>query len=59
LPGWSRVPLMDAQEIPVPGSLPRCVRILMLVNTTRTADEVQHVYLRDAERLRPDLSTRP
>ena len=58
LPGWSRVPLMDAQEVPVPGSLPRCVRVLMLVNTTRTADEVQHIYLRDAERLRPDLSTR-
>jgi chorismate mutase len=57
LPGWSRVPLMDALEIPVPGSLPRCVRVLMLVNTTRTADEVHHIYLRDAERLRPDLRT--
>ena len=56
LPGWTHVPLMCAQEVPVPGALPRCVRILMLVNTTKTAAEVRHVYLRDAERLRPDLT---
>jgi chorismate mutase len=59
LPGWAHVPLMCAQEVPVPGALPRCVRVLMLVNTTKTAGEVQHVYLRDAERLRPDLTSRP
>lgn len=53
--GWSRVPLMCTQEIPVPDALPRCVRALMFVNTTKTADEVRHVYLRGAERLRPDL----
>ncbi len=58
LPGWTNVPLMCAQEVPVPGALPRCVRVLMLVNTTKTAAEVQHIYLRDAERLRPDLSPR-
>jgi chorismate mutase len=56
LPGWTHVPLMCAQEVPVPGALPRCVRILMLMNTTKTAAEVRHVYLRDAERLRPDLT---
>lgn len=56
LTGWTQVPLMCAQEIPVPGALPRCVRVLMLVNTTKTLDEVQHVYLRGAERLRPDLT---
>ena len=56
MPGWTHVPLMCAQEVPVPGALPRCVRILMLVNTTKTAAEVRHVYLRDAERLRPDLT---
>jgi len=58
LPGWTHVPMMCAQEIPVPGALPRCVRILMLINTTETASEVHHVYLRDAERLRPDLTSR-
>ncbi|HKV43441.1 MAG TPA: chorismate mutase [bacterium] len=58
LPGWTHVPLMCAQEVPVPGALPRCVRILLLVNTTRTATEVHHVYLHGAERLRPDLTPR-
>jgi chorismate mutase len=53
--GWTQVPLMCTQEIPVPGALPRCVRALMFVNTTKTAGEVRHVYLRGAERLRPDL----
>jgi len=59
LPRWTHVPLMCAQEIPVRGALAQCVRILMLVNTTKTADEVRHVYLRGAERLRPDLSPLP
>jgi chorismate mutase len=59
LTGWTNVPLMCAQEVPVPGALPRCVRVLMLVNTTKTAAEVHHIYLRDAERLRPDLTPRP
>lgn len=53
--GWHQVPLMCTQEVPVPGALPRCVRALMFVNTTKTADEVRHVYLQGAERLRPDL----
>ena len=56
--GWTHVPLLCAQEIPVPGALPRCIRVLMLINTTKTADEVRHIYLRDAERLRPDLTPR-
>lgn len=55
LPGWSQVPLMCAQEIPVPGALARCVRVLMFVNTPRPAAQVRHVYLRGAEQLRPDL----
>jgi chorismate mutase len=53
--GWRYVPLLDAQEVPVPGSLPRCVRVLVLWNTERTQEEIQHVYLRDAGSLRPDL----
>jgi chorismate mutase len=58
LAGWAQVPLMCAQEIPVPGALPRCIRVLMFFNTTKTLNEVQHVYLRGAERLRPDLIPR-
>lgn len=53
--GWRHVPLLDAQEVPVPGSLLRCVRVLMLCNTDRSQEEIQHVYLRDAVSLRPDL----
>ena len=54
--GWQHVPLLDAQEIPVPGSLPRCVRVLILWNTERLQTEIHHVYLRGAASLRPDLT---
>lgn len=53
--GWHAVPLMSAQEIAVPGGLPRCLRVLMLVNTPRAQGEIVHIYLRAAEALRPDL----
>jgi chorismate mutase len=53
--GWDDVALLDAQEIPVPGSLPRCVRALVHWNTDKGQDEIHHVYLRDAASLRPDL----
>jgi len=53
--GWQHVALLDAQEIPVPGSLPRCVRVLIHWNTEKTQAEVRHVYLRDAAVLRQDL----
>jgi chorismate mutase len=54
--GWRHVALLDAQEIPVPGSLPRCVRVLIHWNTDRPQAEIRHVYLRGAASLRPDLS---
>ena len=53
--GWEDVPLMCAQEIPVPGSLPSCIRVMILWNTSLAQKDVHHVYLRDAVRLRPDL----
>jgi chorismate mutase len=53
--GWGDVPLMCAREIPVPGSLPRCVRVLLLWNTDRMQSDIQHCYLRGASSLRPDL----
>lgn len=55
--GWTEVALMCAREIPVPGSLRKCVRVLLHVNTTRTSAEIQHVYIRDAVNLRPTFST--
>jgi chorismate mutase len=53
--GWQHVPLLDAQEVPVPGSLSHCVRVLLLWNTDRSQEEVRHVYLREAASLRPEL----
>ena len=54
--GWRHVPLLDAQEVPVPGSLPRCIRVLLMWNTERSQEEIRHVYLREAASLRPDFS---
>ncbi len=51
--GWTETALMCAREIPVPGSLRKCIRVLIHVNTTRSAAEIQHVYLREAVSLRP------
>lgn len=54
--GWSQVPLLCATEIPVPGSLPRCIRVLVHWNTEAPQAAVQHVYLGKAASLRPDLT---
>jgi chorismate mutase len=53
--GWDLVPLMCATEVPVPGSLDKCIRIMMLANTDLTAAEIHHVFLGNAKKLRPDL----
>ena len=55
--GMNQVPLLCAREIPVPGSMPRCIRVLLHVNSNRTPKEMEHVYLREAQRLRPDLKS--
>ncbi|WP_099351691.1 chorismate mutase [Fredinandcohnia onubensis] len=55
--GWTFVPVMSMREIPVPGSLPMCIRILMTVNTMAKQEEINHVYQNGAIVLRPDLST--
>ncbi len=55
--GWTEVALMCTREIPVPGSLGMCIRVLLHVNTTRSAAEIQHVYIRGAVNLRPTFAT--
>lgn len=55
LDGWELIPLMGALEVQVPGGLPMCIRLLLHVNTAKTQEEIQHIYLRDAVKLRPDL----
>jgi chorismate mutase len=57
--GWLNVALMCVHELSVPGSLGRCLRILIHWNTEKTADQIVHVYIKDAARLRPDLSKLP
>lgn len=56
--GWSAVPLMCAQEIPVAGDIQRCIRILLQWNTEKDQSEITHVYLKGAKALRPDLTGR-
>jgi chorismate mutase len=53
--GMKLVPLLCASEIAVPQSLPRCIRVLLHVNTNKRQAEIQHIYLHDAKKLRPDM----
>ncbi|HLA07914.1 MAG TPA: chorismate mutase [Anaerolineales bacterium] len=53
--GWSMVPMICAREIPVPGSLARVIRVLVHWNKDVPQDQITHVYLREAVKLRPDL----
>jgi chorismate mutase len=55
--GWIYTPLFCTREIPVPGSLPRCIRILMHINSEKKQDEMVHIYLYEAKKLRPDLES--
>lgn len=57
--GWLDVPLMCGHEMSVPGSLPLCIRILLHWNTEKEQSEIEHVYVREANRLRPDLTKLP
>lgn len=57
--GWLNVPMMCGHEMSVPGSLQRCVRVLLNWNTEKSPQEIQHVYIKDAVQLRPDLSKLP
>lgn len=54
--GWDAVPMICSQEIPVPGGLPRCIRVLLQWNTELPQHEIQHIYLGAAASLRPDLN---
>jgi len=60
--GWNEVALLCGQEMHVPGSLARCIRVLIHWNSDRHPSEIAHVYLGDAISLRPDrdaAATRP
>jgi chorismate mutase len=57
--GWLDVALMCNHELDVPGSLRRCIRVLVHWNTEKRSDELIHVYVKNAAQLRPDLSSVP
>ncbi len=52
--GWKQVPLLCGHEMNVPGQMPRVVRVLIHWNTTKAQDQIMHVYLGEAAKLRPD-----
>jgi len=53
--GWGLVPLLCFQEIEVQGSVPFCIRVLVTINTDKKQDQIKHIYLKEAARLRQDL----
>lgn len=55
LSGWTYVPVMCMKEVEVEGSLEKCIRVMMNVNTEKTQKEINHIYHHEAKRLRPDL----
>ena len=55
--GWTRAALMGFQEAHVTDGLPHCIRVLIHWNTDKPMDAIQHVFLRDAVALRPDLAS--
>jgi len=57
--GWFDVAMMCLHELDVPGSLRRCIRILLHWNTDKPPDQIVHVYIKEAANLRPDRSQLP
>lgn len=55
IPGWSHVPVMCMQEVAVPNSLEKCIRIMLVATSTLAQAEVHHIFLNEAVKLRPDL----
>lgn len=53
-PHWENVPLLDLQQMHVKGSLEKCIRVLIYLNTNKPQEEMYHPYLRKAQNLRPD-----
>ncbi|MFC2948314.1 chorismate mutase [Virgibacillus sediminis] len=56
LEGWTYVPVMCMRELDVKNSLPSCIRVMMVVNTSIDQRDIQHVFHKDAVKLRPDLA---
>ena len=57
--GWTDTALLNTHEMTVPGSLPRCIRVLIHWNTTKRNVDLRHVFLKEAAKLRPDIPALP
>jgi len=53
--GWNDVSMICARELPIPDSLPMCIRVLIHINTLMDKKDIKHIYLRNAANLRPDI----
>ena len=49
------VPMMDYMEADVEGAIKKCIRVLLNINTEKKQNEIKHIYLREAKKLRQDL----
>ncbi len=56
--GYTNVPLMCASELNIKDSLKKCIRIMMHINSNKNLDEITHIYLNNAKKLRPDLANK-
>jgi chorismate mutase len=54
--GWVDTALLCGHEMNVTGALSQCIRVLVHVNTERSASEVKHIYVKGAKVLRPSLA---
>lgn len=55
LPGFDLVPLFDARQCAIEGSLEKCIRVLVLADTGKAQRDIHHIYMGKAVALRPDI----
>ena len=53
--GWTNIALLCTYEIDVPGSLEKCIRVMLHFNTDKKNSDIKNIYLKEARNLRPDL----
>lgn len=56
---WKYVPVMCMQELDLPDALPNCIRVMIHLNTSTPQKDIQHIYMKNAVSLRPDLKDTP
>ena len=54
--GWVNIPMMCFNEADVQNAILACIRVLMVINTDKSQKEISHIYLKDAKKLRMDIS---